>query len=173
MDDMKDKIKIFSKTKSEIMFDQFVENLKRMLEERHFFLRRLDLETFKLHGKTFILDVKEIVVETVNHKNRLLNSERVIMNIQQGHKYKKLSFSKDNPNIKEMKSFFDSMCNVYENVQRFYKLDKYLNLGSKDPTTDLVFKDLRPECPYSFTELLSGDVDKVTFAKYASTNLWI
>jgi hypothetical protein len=169
---MKEKIKLFSKTKSELMFDCFVENLKQVLNDRHLFLRRLDLETFILHGRTFILDVKEIVVETINHKNRLLDCERVLMNIQQDHKYKKLNFTKDNPDIKEMKTFFESMCQTYENLQKLYKVDKYLNIGAKDPTTDLIFKEFRPNCKYTFYELLESDVSKVTFANNVSTNLW-
>jgi hypothetical protein len=169
---MKDKIKLFNKTKAEVMFDDFVEKLKKVLNERHFFLRRLDIETFILHGKTFILDVKDIVVETVNNKNRLLNSERVLMNIQRDHKYKKLSFTKDNPDIHEMKELFETMCKTYENIQKHYKLDKYLNVGNKDPMTDLIYKEFRPECPYTFYELLESDVSRHTFAKHVSTNLW-
>jgi hypothetical protein len=172
IDDMKDKIKTITKTKEEIIFNIFVENLKQVLSERNLFLRRLDLETFIMHGKTYILDVKEFVIETIHHKNRLLNSERLLINIQQDHKYKKLNFTKDNPNIKEMKSFFESMCRVYGNVQKYSKLDNYLSIGVKDPTSDMVFKELRPECPFTFYELLDSDVSKVKFAKYASTNLW-
>ena len=58
------------------------------------------------------------------------------------------------------------MYGVYENV-RDVMLKEYLYLPENDLTTDNAFHDIRSDCPYRFSELISDSVTKKKFQKWA------
>lgn len=159
------------KTRQEDLFDKLVDKLKLVFDEKYsLLLRKLDIDTCEINGTVYLLDVKEIMLEKFQHKNIKLKSERRMMNFQKKYQYKCLKINRDAPNIKEIKHLFYAMKTVYGQSQT--GLDKYITLPHKDSTTDTLFQILRPDCPFSFSQLLQNQVTKKTFANYASTNLW-
>lgn len=161
------------KTREEKLFESFVEKLKTIFYEKYsLLLKKLDIQTFELNNTVYLFDVKEILFEKYDDKNIKIITERKLMTFRDNHKYKNLKINKDAPNLKEIKQFFFTMINVYDDTKKHYKLDKYLKIPPKDETTDNVFKILRPGCPYSYSELIEDNVSKKNFAKYASSNLW-
>lgn len=155
------------KTHDEQKFENFVNRLKTIFYDKYsLVLRKLDVETFELDNITYLLDVKEIFFEKFDNKHVKLKSERMLQNYQEKYKYSKLKLSKDIPNIKETKNLFYSMNKVYEDLKAHHKIDKYLNLPPKNLDSDNAFKVLRPNCPFTFTQLLDDHRDTNIFYKY-------
>ncbi len=155
------------KDEEEQKFEKFVNKLKIIFYDNYsLVLRKLDIETFKLDDVIYLLDVKEVFFEKFDNKHVKLKSERMLQNYQEKHKYSKLKLSKDILNLKETKSFFNSMNKVYEDMKAFHNLDKYLKLPPKNLYSDNAFKILRPNCPFTLTQLLDENRDKNTFYKY-------
>ncbi len=160
------------KTKEEVFFESFTSKLKRIFSEKYgLILRGLDIRTFELRGSIYLLDIVEIKLEQYSNKFTQLASERKLSNFKERFQYKNLKLKGEAANLKEVKTFFFSMYGVYENVRNTI-LKEYLNLPVKDPTTDKVFKDIRSNCPFTFSELISDSVNKKDFKKWASTSLW-
>jgi len=129
-------------------------------------LRKLDVETFELDNITYLIDVKEIFFEKFDNKHVKLKAESMLKNYQEKNKYNKLKLTKDVQNIKETKNLFNSMNKVYEDMKSFHYLDKYLKLPPKNMDSDNAFKILRPNCPFSLTQLLDEKRNKDVFYKY-------
>jgi hypothetical protein len=167
------KYRAITKTPEEEMFDNLVAKLKHIFYEKYsLLLRKLDIDTFTMNNNCYLLDVKEIVFEKFDNKHIKLISERLLQNFQEKYKYKNMKMNREAPNHKEIKSLFFSMLDVYDKTKKAQNLDKYLHTTSKDPTTNNIFKVLKPDAPYTFSELLENNVSKKEFAKYASNKLW-
>lgn len=155
------------KTEDEQKFENFVSRLKVIFYDNYsLVLRKLDVETIELDNITYLIDVKEIFFEKFDNKHVKLKAERMLQNYQEKHKYSKLKLTKDVPNIKETKILFNSMNQVYEDMKSFHNLDKYLKLPPKNMDSDNAFKILRPNCPFTLTQLLDEKKDKEVFYKF-------
>jgi hypothetical protein len=64
------------------------------------------------------------------------------------------------------------MINKYNELFHYVVSDDYLRHPEKDPTSDNVFKMLKPESPYPFSTLMKPSIKLKTFVKYATDNLW-
>jgi hypothetical protein len=161
------------KSDREIKFDSFVDKVKEIFITKYgLFLKKLNIETFDLNGSTYLLDVKEISFDKIDGKSQVLRTERFITKVIDENKYKNLKLMKDNPKITGMANFYYSMNEVYRKVQEHHNLNKYLTHFERDPTTDNIFKELRPDCPYVFYDMLNDTVSKSEFMKYCSTKLY-
>ena len=90
----------------------------------------------------------------------------MLQNYQEKYKYNKQKFTKEMPNIKDTKHLFNSMNKVYEDMKDHHNLNKYLYLPDKNMESDNAFKTLRPNCPFTLTELLDESKDKFLYYKY-------
>jgi hypothetical protein len=90
----------------------------------------------------------------------------MLQNYQEKNKYSKLRITKDLPNLKEIKNLFNCMNTIYDGMKNHHELDKFLRLPPKNFDSDASFKKLRPNCPYSLSELLSDKMNKDMFNKY-------
>jgi hypothetical protein len=161
------------KSQREVNFDNFVEKVKDIFVNRfNLFLKKLNIETFDLDGKTYLLDVKEISFDKIDGKSNMLRTDRFITKVLDDNKYKNIKLTKDNPKIGGMANVYYSMSAIYRKVQDHYGVDKYLIPYQRDPTTDNIFKELRPDCPHSFYDMLNDNVTKAEFMKYCSTKLY-
>lgn len=155
------------KTEDEQKFESFVNKIKTVFYDKYsLVLRKLDMETFELNNIIYILEVKEIFFEKFDNKHVKLKSERMLQNYQDKHKYSRLKLSKEILNLKETKNLFGSMIKKYEDMKAFHNLDKFLKLPPKNLDSDNAFKILRPNCPYTLSQLLDEKRDKNTFYKF-------
>lgn len=162
-----------SNSTEDIIFDEFVNKVKTVFYDKYALnLRRLDIELFELDGIFYVYDVKELVFEKYDSNFIKLRCERLLNNFQEKHKYKNLSINRKAANIKEIGKFLFTMNDIYEDAKARLNLNQYIEKEKKDDTSDNVFRQLRPNCPYSFTQLLNEKIDKKTFAKHASVSLW-
>jgi hypothetical protein len=168
-----DSEKFLNKNKIEVKFDRFVSRLKDIYTNKYnLILKKLNLETFDLDNDTYLLDVKEISFEKIDLNSQKLKIDRFINKVRGDNKFKNLKLMKENPKINGMANFYNSMVNTYKNIQDKYNLKDYLTVVSRDSTADDIFKELRPNCPYKFSDMLYDKVSIQEFSKYASINLW-
>jgi hypothetical protein len=162
-----------SQERSELLFNNLVEKVKNKFYEKYnLLLRTFDVETFELNGIVYLHDVKDMKFEKYETKHIKLITERKLINFREKFQYKNMKINKDAPNHREIKKFFFTMLDVYENTKKHHKLDQYLDIAQRDSLSDNVFRDIKPDCPYTFSELMGKDVSKNEFIKWASTNRW-
>jgi hypothetical protein len=171
-EEINDKIYL-QKSEKDLKFDNFVDKVKEIfIKKYNLFLKKLNIETFDLNGLTYLLDVKEISFDKLDGKSQVLRTERFITKVNDENKFKNLKLTKDNPKITGMANLYYSMNEVYKKVQDHNNLNKYLTHFERDPTTDNIFKELRPDCTHSFYDMLSDNISKSDFMKYCSTKLY-
>ena len=71
-----------------------------------------------------------------------------------------------------VKLFYDAMLNKYNDLFHTVVSDDYLNHPQKDPSSDQVYHIIKPESPYTLSQLMKPKVNLKTFVKYATDNLW-
>lgn len=135
-------------------------------------LKFFDIETFELNGIIYLHDVKEMKFEKYDNKHIKLITERKLLNFREKFQYKNIKINKDAPNHKEIKSLFFKMLEVYDDVQKVHKVEQFLNDAIEDNTTNEVFKIIKPECPYTFSEIISDKTSKTEFGRWISKNIW-
>jgi hypothetical protein len=88
-------------------------------------------------------------------------------------KYKGLTkLEKDPQKNAEIKKFYDTMINKYNDLFKSVVDDSYLKKPEKDPASDIVYKHLKPNSPYKLSTLMEPKIGIRTFVKYATYNLW-
>lgn len=155
-------------------FSLFVKSIKKQFAAKYNLnLRKIEVELLDHEGVQYLLDVKEILLEKYDNRDIKLKSEKMISNFNEKYRHKNLFISKEASNIAEVKMLLGSMHKAYEGVQKSFNIDIYLKASMKSQESDIAFKQLRPKCPFEFSELLSGNIDKITFAKHCSNNLFV
>ena len=100
-----------------------------------------------------------------------MNSEGIFYKYTE--KYKGLTrLEKDPQKNFEIKKFYDTMINKYNELFKSVVDDSYLNKPVKDPTSDQVYHHLKPTSPYKLSTLMEPRIGIKTFVKYATYNLW-
>jgi hypothetical protein len=164
---------IFKKSREELINDKFIDKIRTIFFDKYsLLLKKLDMQTFELNGHVYLFDVKDIVFEKFDIKDIKIKSEKKLTTFRQHHQFKNLKIDKESLHLRQKYQLFNGMLDVYEKSKKFYKLDKYLNIPAKDDTTDKTFKLLRPNCQFTYSELISDKVSKKEFGENASINLW-
>ena len=83
-----------------------------------------------------------------------------------------MSNEKDNRKLADIEKFYKTMVNKYEKMFHTIVSNTYLDKPIKDPTSDNVYKMIKPESPYTLSELMEPKTDLKTFVKWATYNLW-
>jgi hypothetical protein len=162
-----------SQMRNDLMFLRLVETIKNKFYERYnLVLRTLDIEIFELEGVSYLHEVKHMKFEKYENKHIKLITERKLLNFRDKFQYKNLKIQKEAPNHREVKKFFHTMLDVYENTKKHCKLNQYLHIAPRDPVSDEVFKDIKPNCPYTFSDLMNDSISKKEFKKWVSTKNW-
>lgn len=168
--DSEDKI---GKMCEDLDYDKFCSRVKKIFYDKYGLnLKKMDIDAAFINGTYYIMEVKELKFEKFDTKHVQLECERLLSRFQNKHKYKQREINKNAPNIKEIESLLKTMLNSYEGVKETYNLKKFLSLPPKDKHSDGTFKILKPEVPFTFSELLEEKVSVKDFAKYCSNKLY-
>ena len=131
----------------------------------------MKLILFDFDGRSYILDVENFKFEKYENRHVKLNSEGMFYKYTE--KYKGLTkLEKDPQKNAEIKKFYDTMINKYNDLFKSVVDDSYLKKPEKDPASDIVYKHLKPNSPYKLSTLMEPKIGIRTFVKYATYNLW-
>jgi hypothetical protein len=148
------------KTLKNLFYDKYLLNLKEM-----------KLILFDFDGRSYILDVENFKFEKYENRHVKLYSEGMFYKYTE--KYKGLTkLEKDPQKNAEIKKFYDTMINKYNDLFKSVVDDSYLKKPEKDPASDIVYKHLKPNSPYKLSTLMEPKIGIRTFVKYATYNLW-
>ena len=148
------------KTLKNLFYDKYLLNLKEM-----------KLILFDFDGRSYILDVENFKFEKYENKHVKLNSEGMFFKYTE--KYKGLTkLEKDPQKMADIKKFYDTMINKYNDLFNSVVDESYLKKPVKDPASDIVYKHLKPNSPYKLSTLMEPKIGIKTFVKYATYNLW-
>ena len=148
------------KTLKNLFYDKYLLNLKEM-----------KLTLFDFDGRSYILDVENFKFEKYENKHVKLNSEGMFYKYTE--KYKGLTKLEKNPQKNaEIKKFYDTMINKYNDLFKSVVDESYLKKPTKDPASDEVYHHLKPNSPYKLSTLMEPKIGIKTFVKYATYNLW-
>ena len=148
------------KTLKNLFYDKYLLNLKEM-----------KLILFDFDGRSYILDVENFKFEKYENKHVKLNSEGMFFKYTE--KYKGLTkLEKDPQKNADIKKFYDTMINKYNDLFNSVVDESYLKKPVKDPASDIVYKHLKPNSPYKLSTLMEPKIGIKTFVKYATYNLW-
>ena len=148
------------KTLKNLFYDKYLLNLKEM-----------KLILFDFDGRSYILDVENFKFEKYENKHVKLYSEGMFFKYTE--KYKGLTkLEKDPQKNADIKKFYDTMINKYNDLFNSVVDESYLKKPVKDPASDIVYKHLKPNSPYKLSTLMEPKIGIKTFVKYATYNLW-
>ena len=148
------------KTLKNLFYDKYLLNLKEM-----------KLILFDFDGRSYILNVENFKFEKYENKHVKLNSEGMFYKYTE--KYKGLTKLEKNPQKNaEIKKFYDTMINKYNDLFNSVVDESYLKKPTKDPASDEVYRLLKPNSPYKLSTLMEPKIGIKTFVKYATYNLW-
>ena len=148
------------KTLKNLFYDKYLLNLKEM-----------KLTLFDFDGRSYILDVENFKFEKYENKHVKLNSEGMFYKYTE--KYKGLTKLEKNPQKNaEIKKFYNTMINKYNDLFKSVVDESYLKKPTKDPASDEVYHHLKPNSPYKLSTLMEPKIGIKTFVKYATYNLW-
>ena len=149
-----------------------VKRLKNLFYDKYLLnLKEMKLILFNFDGRSYILDVENFKFEKYENKHVKLNSEGMFYKYTE--KYKGLTkLEKDPQKNAEIKKFYDTMINKYNQLFKSVVDDSYLDKPVKDPSSDEVYKYLKPNSPYKLSTLMEPSIGIKTFVKYATYNLW-
>ena len=149
-----------------------VKKLKNLFYDKYLLnLKEMKLYIFDLDKRSYIYNVENFKFEKYENKHVKLNSEGIFYKYTE--KYKGLTkLEKDPQKNFEIKNFYDTMINKYNELFKSVVDDSYLNKPIKDPTSDQVYHHLKPNSPYKLSTLMEPRIGIKTFVKYATYNLW-
>ena len=149
-----------------------VKRLKNLFYDKYLLnLKEMKLILFDFDERSYILDVENFKFEKYENKHVKLNSEGMFFKYTE--KYKGLTKLEKNPQKNaDIKKFYDTMINKYNELFKSVVDDSYLNKPLKDPTSDQVYHHLKPNSPYKLSTLMEPKIGIKTFVKYATYNLW-
>ena len=149
-----------------------VKKLKNLFYDKYLLnLKEMKLILFDFDNRSYILDVENFRFEKYENKHVKLNSEGMFYRYTE--KYKGLTKLEKNPQKNaDIKKFYDTMINKYNDLFKSIVDDSYLKKPTKDPSSDEVYKLLKPNSPYKLSTLMEPKIGIKTFVKYATYNLW-
>ena len=149
-----------------------VRKLKNLFYDKYLLnLNEMKLILFDFDNRSYILDVENFRFEKYENKHVKLNSEGMFYRYTE--KYKGLTKLEKNPQKNaDIKKFYDTMINKYNDLFKSIVDDSYLKKPTKDPSSDEVYKLLKPNSPYKLSTLMEPKIGIKTFVKYATYNLW-
>ena len=149
-----------------------VKRLKNLFYDKYLLnLKEMKLILFDFDERSYILDVENFKFEKYENKHVKLNSEGMFYKYTE--KYKGLTKLEKNPQKNaDIKKFYDTMINKYNDLFKSIVDDSYLKKPTKDPSSDEVYRLLKPNSPYKLSTLMEPKIGIKTFVKYATYNLW-
>ena len=149
-----------------------VKRLKNLFYDKYLLnLKEMKLILFDFDERSYILDVENFKFEKYENKHVKLNSEGMFFKYTE--KYKGLTKLEKNPQKNaDIKKFYDTMINKYNDLFKSIVDDSYLKKPTKDPSSDEVYRLLKPNSPYKLSTLMEPKIGIKTFVKYATYNLW-
>ena len=149
-----------------------VKRLKNLFYDKYLLnLKEMKLILYDFDNRSYILDVENFKFEKYENKHVKLNSEGMFYKYTE--KYKGLTKLEKNPQKNaEIKKFYDTMINKYNDLFKSVVDDSYLMKPTKDPSSDEVYSHLKPNSPYKLSTLMEPKIGIKTFVKYATYNLW-
>jgi len=149
-----------------------VKKLKNLFYDKYLLnLKEMKLYIFDLDKRSYIYNVENFKFEKYENKHVKLNSEGIFYKYTE--KYKGLTkLEKDPQKNADIKKFYDTMINKYNELFKSVVDDSYLNKPIRDPTSDQVYHHLKPNSPYNLSTLMEPRIGIKTFVKYATYNLW-
>jgi len=149
-----------------------VKKLKNLFYDKYLLnLKEMKLYIFDLDKRSYIYNVENFKFEKYENKHVKLNSEGIFYKYTE--KYKGLTkLEKDTQKNADIKKFYDTMINKYNELFKSVVDDSYLNKPIRDPTSDQVYHHLKPSSPYNLSTLMEPRIGIKTFVKYATYNLW-
>ena len=149
-----------------------VKKLKNLFYDKYLLnLKEMKLILFDFDERSYILDVENFKFEKYENKHVKLNSEGMFFKYTE--KYKGLTKLEKNPQKNaDIKKFYDTMINKYNDLFKSIVDDSYLKKPTKDPSSDEVYRLLKPNSPYKLSTLMEPKIGIKTFVKYATYNLW-
>ena len=149
-----------------------VKRIKNLFYDKYLLnLKEMKLILFDFDERSYILDVENFKFEKYENKHVKLNSEGMFFKYTE--KYKGLTKLEKNPQKNaDIKKFYDTMINKYNDLFKSIVDDSYLKKPTKDPSSDEVYRLLKPNSPYKLSTLMEPKIGIKTFVKYATYNLW-
>ena len=150
-----------------------VKRLKNLFYDKYLLnLKEMKLILFDFDERSYILDVENFKFEKYENKHVKLNSEGMFFKYTE--KYKGLTKLEKNPQKNaDIKKFYDTMINKYNDLfksivddsylkkpNKYNDLfksivdDSYLKKPTKDPSSDEVYRLLKPNSPYKLSTLM-------------------
>ena len=153
-------VNLFAKEIKKVFYDKYLLNLKKM-----------DVIAFKLDEKWYILNITNFIFEKYENKHVKLDTEGLFYRYIE--KYKDLmNNERDNRKLSDIEKFYKTMVNKYDCMFHNIVSNTYLDKPPKDPTSDNVYKMIKPDSPYTLSDLMEPRTDLKTFVKWATYNLW-
>ena len=165
--------KVYEESKTDdLILKNFVKKIKTIFYDKYLLnVKKMDVHTFFLDNRYYLLDIKNFIFEKFENRHVKLDSEGLYYRYVE--KYKESAKMVKNPKkMKDVKLFYDAMMGKYNELFHTVVSDDYLNHPQKDPSSDIVYKILKPESPYKLSQLMKPKVDLKTFVEYATNNLW-
>lgn len=165
--------KVYEESKTDdLILKNFVKKIKTVFYDKYLLnVKKMDVYTFFLDNRYYLLDIKNFVFEKFENRHVKLDSEGLYYRYVE--KYKESAKMVKNPKkLKDVKLFYDAMMGKYNDLFHTVVSEDYLNHPQKDPSSDIVYKILKPESPYKLSQLMKPKVDLKTFVQYATNNLW-
>ena len=131
-----------------------VKRLKNLFYDKYLLnLKEMKLILFDFDERSYILDVENFKFEKYENKHVKLNSEGMFFKYTE--KYKGLTKLEKNPQKNaDIKKFYDTMINKYNDLFKSIVDDSYLKKPTKDPSSDEVYRLLKPNSPYKLSTLM-------------------
>lgn len=165
--------KVYEESKTDdLILKNFVKKIKTIFYDKYLLnVKKMDVHTFFMDNRYYLLDIKNFIFEKFENRHVKLDSEGLYYRYVE--KYKESAKMVKNPKkMKDVKLFYDAMMGKYNELFHTVVSDDYLNHPQKDPSSDIVYKILKPESPYKLSQLMKPKVDLKTFVEYATNNLW-
>lgn len=165
--------KVYEESKTDdLILKNFVKKIKTIFYDKYLLnVKKMDVHTFFLDNRYYLLDIKNFIFEKFENRHVKLDSEGLYYRYVE--KYKESAKMVKNPKkLKDVKLFYDAMTGKYNELFHTVVSDDYLNHPQKDPSSDIVYKILKPESPYKLSQLMKPKVGLKTFVEYATNNLW-
>ena len=154
------------------MVNSFAKKIKKVFYDKYLLnLKKMDVIAFKFDDKWYILNIKNFIFEKYENKHVKLDTEGLFFRYIE--KYKDLmNNEKDNRKLADIEKFYKTMVNKYDKMFHNIVSNTYLDKPPKDPTSDNVYKMIKPDSPYTLSDLMEPRTDLKTFVKWATYNLW-
>lgn len=160
------------KTESKLL-NNFIGKCKTVFYDNYALnLKKIDLILFKFDEKSYILNIKNLILEKYEKNHVQLDSEGLYFRYVDKYK-EKTKLVKNKDLIGDFREFYESMYNKYDQLFHHVVSDDYLNHPKKDPRSDIAYSVIKPGSPYKLSELMSNATDYKTFVEFATNNLWV